>query len=135
MSQDKPTVSLEKLSVVVRAYCFKENRWLPLAEFFGLVTLMSESWTGSYVTTIQTIFGRTGHNPAKYGPLVRVIYLPVKEGIEQYPEVVKSITEKYGHLIIISGNGTVGVEIYFVERTALALNVALGMFSNTLNLK
>lgn len=135
MSQDKPTVSVEKLAVVVSAYCFVEKRWLPLAEFYDLVTLVSEAWTGTYLTTMQVVFGRTGQKPVSYGPMASVISLPVREGIEQYPECVKKVAEKYGHLIVVSGNGSVGMEIYFVERNALALNEALGMFKNTLNLK
>ena len=135
MSKDKPTVTVEKLAVVVSAYCFAEKRWLLLAEFYDLVALVSEAWTGNYLTTIQTVFGRAGQKPASYGPLASVISLPVREGIEQYPECIKIFAEKYGHLIVVSGNGSVGMEIYFVERNTLALNEALGMFNNTLNLK
>jgi hypothetical protein len=61
--------------------------------------------------------------------------LPFPQALDQYPEISKKLARDYGSLIMVSGNGYPGIELYFVDRNALALNDALERFSALLNLK
>lgn len=134
MQTEKPEVTAEQLKNTVRAYCFIEDRWFSDEESLPLRAEVGRAWSGLFTDSIKTVLGvkaRASH----CGHLLSVYQLPFAAGITNYPAISQGLAAKYGYVVVYGGDGAVGVQLYFVERSALSLNEALSRFDRISNLK
>jgi hypothetical protein len=64
-----------------------------------------------------------------------VLALPFSQSLSKFPEASRILSEKYGYVLIFHSEDMAGVQLYFVERNAIALDTALSRFANLLHLK
>lgn len=134
MQAGKSEVTAEQLKTSLRAYCFIENRWFSDEESLPLRAEVGRAWSGLFTDSVKAVLGvkaRVSHS----GQLLSVYPLPFAAGITNYPPVSQELAEKYGYVVVYGGDGAVGIQLYFVERSALALNEALSKFDRISNLK
>jgi hypothetical protein len=134
MQTEQPKPTVDTFRDTVTAYCCRHKRWFNPEELEPLLIELVKVWSGSYTVGVEVILGK-GKRSATYGSLAHVLMLPFPQALDQYPEISKKLARDYGSLIMVSGNGYPGIELYFVDRNALALNDALERFSALLNLK
>ena len=134
MQIEKKNVTGEQLKDTVRCYCLIENRWLTDEETLPLRICIGEAWSGMFVDAVKAVFGSKSRTP-RYGQYLNVIPLPFPRNIEQYPEVSKEMAGRYGYALAFSGEGVLGIELYFVERSAISLSAALAKFESLIQLK
>ncbi|AKF46300.1 hypothetical protein ACQJ22_01030 [Pseudomonas fragariae (ex Marin et al. 2024)] len=134
MQAEKPSATSEQLKNTVRGYCFIQKRWMDDDEMLPLRESMAEAWSGLFLDAIRAVLGCKSRT-SKYGSFVSVLSLPFVESIGEHPSISKDLASRYGYVVVIGGDGLLGVQLYFVERNALSLNAALGSFENILQLK
>jgi hypothetical protein len=134
MEAGKTAVTGDQLVRTVRAYCLIDNRWLTDQESSPFRDAVGEAWSGTYYESILSVLG-VSRRMAKYGPLLTVLALPFSQALSQYPEISRFLAEKYGYVLIFHSDDMRGVQLYFVERSAIALDAALSRFANLLHLK
>ncbi|WP_146043138.1 hypothetical protein [Pseudomonas protegens] len=134
MEAGKTTVTGDQLVRTVRAYCLIDNRWLTEQESSTFRDAVGEAWSGTYYESILNVLG-VRRRMAKYGPLLSVFALPFSQSLSKFPEVSRILSEKYGYVLIFHSEDMAGVQLYFVERNAIALDAALSRFANLLHLK
>ncbi|MER2016767.1 hypothetical protein [Pseudomonas simiae] len=134
MQTEKPEVTAEQLKNTVRAYCFIEDRWFSDEESLPLRAEVGRAWSGLFTDSIKAVLGVKAR-VSYFGQFVSVYQLPFAAGITNYPAISQELAAKYGYVVVYGGDGAVGVQLYFVERSALSLNEALSRFDRISNLK
>lgn len=134
MQVSKPEVISDQLKSTVRAYCFIENRWFTDEENAPLRQAVAEAWSGMLADSVKSVLG-TKLRSAHCGAFISIYALPFAASLTQHPEVSRDLVNKYGYALSVGGDGMVGIQLYFVERSAISLNDALGHFTHLLDLK
>jgi hypothetical protein len=134
MQTEQPKPTVDQFRDTVTAYCCRHKRWFKPEELEPLLIELVNVWSGSYSVAFEVILGK-GKRSAAYGSLAHVLMLPFPQALDQHPEISKKLARDYGSLIMVTGNGYPGVELYFVDRNALALSDALERFNALLKVK
>ncbi|QXE10669.1 MULTISPECIES: hypothetical protein [Pseudomonas] len=95
----------------------------------ALLQAIADSEKTTYIGCIADAFGIESPQVFAIGDLVRIISLPSVVFMDALSEEIKSFASNYGHIAVISGRGLYGAEIYFIDRSALALANAAETFT------
>ena len=134
MQIERKGITGEQLKDTVRCYCLIENRWFTDEETLPLRVCVGGAWSGLFVDAVKAVLGSKSRAP-RYGQYLSVIPLPFPRNIEDYPEVSKELAGRYGYVLAFNGDGVLGLELYFIERSAISLSAALTKFESLIQLK
>lgn len=134
MQTGKSEITAEQLKHTLRGYCFVENRWFTDEELLPLRSEVGKAWSGLFTDSVKAVLG-VKSRVSQSGPCLSVYPLPFAAGITNYPAVSQELADKYGYVVAYCGEGVVGIQLYFVERSALSLNEVLSKFDRISSLK